>query len=97
MSSTETNYLKVRERMRSACLRVGRAADDCRLIVAGKYAAPDQIETVLELGHRDLGENRVQEAEKKIAFFLKKYPDVSWHLIGHLQTNKVKKLIIHKP
>ncbi|RAU83083.1 YggS family pyridoxal phosphate-dependent enzyme [Pontibacter arcticus] len=59
----------------------------CRLVAVSKTHAPDKIMEAYEAGHRLFGENKVQE-------LIEKYPvlphDISWHLIGHLQTNKVK-------
>lgn len=66
------------------------AADSVRLIAVTKTLGIDRIQAAVDCGMRDLGENRVQE-------ILEKYPhlpaDVRWHLIGHLQTNKVKYIV----
>lgn len=66
------------------------AAPDVKLIAVTKTLGTDKIKAAVDYGIRDLGENRVQE-------ILEKYPvfpsDVRWHLIGHLQTNKVKYIV----
>ncbi len=63
------------------------------LIAVSKQQETDKIIQALECGHRLFGENKVQEAEKKWMIFRDKYKKVELHLIGHLQTNKVKKAI----
>lgn len=66
------------------------AASDVKLVAVTKTLGTDKIKAAVDYGMRDLGENRVQE-------ILEKYPlfpaDVRWHLIGHLQTNKVKYIV----
>ena len=60
------------------------------LIAVSKTKSPEEIMEVYELGIRDFGENRVQELETKYEVLPK---DIRWHLIGHLQTNKVRKIL----
>jgi hypothetical protein len=60
-----------------------------KLIAVTKYATPEQIQELYAAGQRVFGENRIQVAKEKIA----QYPDVEWHLIGHLQTNKAKQAV----
>ncbi len=61
------------------------------LLVASKYASYTQIQTVLDAGITHLGENKIQDAEKKIDHFGSK--TIKWHFIGHLQSNKVNKAV----
>jgi pyridoxal phosphate enzyme (YggS family) len=75
----------VRARIASAARRAGRDPAAVRLIAATKTVAAPRVAEIVALGVRDLGENRVQEAVGKAAGLP---PDVRWHLIGHLQTNK---------
>ncbi|MEN2986185.1 MAG: YggS family pyridoxal phosphate-dependent enzyme [Thermodesulfovibrionaceae bacterium] len=69
-------------------LRVGREPDDIKLIAVTKSQPVDKIKEAIDYGLRIFGENRVQEAKIKIAE-LKNF-NIQWHMIGHLQTNKVK-------
>jgi pyridoxal phosphate enzyme (YggS family) len=80
----------VRERMDAAARRAGRNPADVTLCAISKTFAPQQILPVVQAGQRVLGENRVQEAEEKVS----ELPgDVEWHLVGHLQSNKINKAI----
>ncbi|MEM9137966.1 MAG: YggS family pyridoxal phosphate-dependent enzyme, partial [Cyanobacteria bacterium P01_F01_bin.42] len=60
-----------------------------RLIAVTKYVSTVEVETAYRAGMRDFGESRIQDAESKIEA-LSHCPDVQWHLIGHLQSNKAK-------
>jgi pyridoxal phosphate enzyme (YggS family) len=82
------DVLQVRERIAAACQRSGRRVEDVRLIAVSKTVAPDRIRLAYEAGLRDFGENRVQEAESKRPALSDL--TVTWHLIGHLQSNKAK-------
>lgn len=62
-----------------------------KLLVVSKTQSIDDIRTLYQLGQRDFGENRVQELEEK-AIALSDLSEIRWHLIGHLQSNKVNKL-----
>ncbi len=78
----------VRQRIEAACARAGRPPSEVTLVAVTKGHPVDEIrERVLAHGHRILGENRVQEWRDKAADL---GPDVAWHLVGHLQRNKVK-------
>ena len=82
------NIARVRERMAAACARCGRRPEEVTLIAVSKTVPAERIRPAYEAGLRDFGENRVQEAkEKRLALA---GLDITWHLIGHLQTNKVK-------
>ena len=70
--------------------RSGRKAGDVTLIAVSKTKPVEMIKEVYDLGIRDFGENRVQELTEK---YDKLPSDIRWHLIGHLQTNKVKYII----
>lgn len=60
---------------------------NAQLVVVSKYRSMEELQEVYDCGHRDLGENRVQELLDKYEIMPK---DIKWHAIGHLQTNKVK-------
>lgn len=75
----------VRERMAAACARASRSPDSVRLIAVSKTHGPDAVEAVAACGQTVFGENKVQEAKAKIPLSPQ---GLSWHLIGHLQSNK---------
>lgn len=79
------------ERIASAAARSGRSAEDVRLVAVSKTHPPDLIRDAIAAGVRSFGENKVQEAEGKIAEVGRDAAE--WHLIGHLQSNKVRKAI----
>ncbi|MDR1453205.1 MAG: YggS family pyridoxal phosphate-dependent enzyme [Candidatus Margulisbacteria bacterium] len=62
-----------------------------KLVAVTKYAAPEQVRELLEAGHFVLGENKVQSTARKAEQY-QQYP-VQWHMLGHLQTNKVKQAV----
>lgn len=82
-------FAEVKSRVDAAAVRSGRSSEDVRLIAVTKTHPASDINEAIDAGACDIGENRVQE-------LLEKYDDVkdvNWHLIGHLQTNKVKQVI----
>jgi pyridoxal phosphate enzyme (YggS family) len=85
----EYQLKKVRDRIARAVRLAGRAARPVRLVLASKTQPPEVIAAAYEAGAREFGENYVQEAVAKRAA-LKNLPDIRWHMIGHLQTNKAK-------
>jgi pyridoxal phosphate enzyme (YggS family) len=93
--SEELNFIydncdRIRERISAAARRAGRDPSDVKLIAVSKTVDPDRIRKALEWGIADLGENRVQELCDKADILDGGF---RWHLIGHLQTNKVKYII----
>ncbi|MDP2917503.1 MAG: YggS family pyridoxal phosphate-dependent enzyme [Dehalococcoidia bacterium] len=80
----------VRLRIARACRRAGRSPEEVTLVAVTKGVAPSVIAAAFELGIRNFGENRVQEAEEKIKQLSHLKPRPVWHMIGHLQSNKVK-------
>ena len=87
MPDIATNLERVRERLAGAAARAGRRADDVLLIGVSKTVDVERIRAAVAAGVTALGENRVQEAKTKVAELGR---PAAWHLIGHLQTNKVK-------
>lgn len=81
----------VRERMTRACLRSGRRPEEVRLLMAVKTVSPERIGKALDAGERLIAENRVQEFREKYAFLKERNPE--FHFIGHLQRNKVSRII----
>lgn len=80
----------VRARIAAAARRAGRDPGDVRLVAVSKYATPEQVRAAYDAGQREFGESRVQNALPRIEALP---ADVVWHLIGHLQSNKVNKVI----
>ena len=62
------------------------------LLIVSKTRSIDEIKSYYELGHRDFGENRVQELSDKALVLKDECPDIRWHMIGHLQSNKLNTL-----
>jgi hypothetical protein len=85
--SVSENFKVVMDRIASAAKRAGRDPSSVRLVVVTKTVDRDRIAEVVAAGAAILGENRVQEAKEKIEALGR---IASWHLIGHLQTNKAK-------
>jgi PLP dependent protein len=82
--------VRVREQIARAAERAGRSAEDITLIAVSKTFDSATVQQVVDAGARDLGENRVQEANSKVAVVK---GDVRWHLIGHLQSNKARQAV----
>ncbi|HSU35221.1 MAG TPA: YggS family pyridoxal phosphate-dependent enzyme [Propionibacteriaceae bacterium] len=89
MTRVADNLAAVRDRIAEACRRAGRDPDSVRLLPVSKTHGPELIEEAYAAGARMFGENRVQEAKEKAEYFADR-ADLSWALIGHLQTNKAK-------
>lgn len=87
--SIKDNLEDINKRIEKAKATVGRS-DEVKLIAVTKTVEVETIKEALELGVTDIGENRVQELEKKMPLLGN---DVNYHMIGHLQSNKVKYII----
>lgn len=83
------NLASIRHRIDAAARRAGRPPEDVRLIAVSKTFGPDHVRAAWAAGQRAFGENKVQEALQKIAATADL--EISWHLIGHLQSNKARK------
>ena len=84
------NYLAVEEKVKEACRRAGRSRDEVTLIAVSKTKPMSMIEELLPLGVVDFGENKVQELTAKEEALPS---HIRWHMIGHLQRNKVKYIV----
>ena len=80
------NIERIRERIASVCARVKVDPHKISIICVTKGRPVSQIQEAVSLGLKHIGENRVQEALEKY----KQIPDVKWHMVGHLQSNKVR-------
>jgi len=94
---------RINDTINAACARAGREPDEVRLVVVTKSATFEAVKEVLHLGVTNLGENRVQQL-KKVATQVEEFlqgPDgapallktICWHMIGHLQRNKVRQVL----
>jgi PLP dependent protein len=86
--TTKDNIAQIREHIARACARIHRDPDAIELIGVTKNRQIGQINEIIACGINQLGENKVQEAAAKYSELGNQ--GISWHLIGHLQTNKVK-------
>ena len=89
MPSIAENLAAVEDRIVAAADRAGRDPADVRLVAVTKTFGPGDVSEAVRAGARLLGENRVQEAAAKIPLC----PSAEWHLIGHLQGNKVRRAL----
>jgi len=85
------NLADIRQRIARAAARSGRTAADIRLVAGTKYVGPDLIRLLVEAGCVDLGESRPQALWDKAAALADL--NVTWHLVGHLQRNKVRRTL----
>lgn len=87
--SIKSNIEYIRELKAAAAQKTGRTGEDVLLVAVTKLHSPEEINEAIDAGITDIGENKVQEIMDKYD----KVKPVRWHLIGHLQTNKVKYII----
>ncbi|MFA5105028.1 MAG: YggS family pyridoxal phosphate-dependent enzyme [Candidatus Margulisiibacteriota bacterium] len=92
MSGVRTNIRSVRDEISRACERIGRDPADVTLMAVTKGESIDTIKEAIDEGIRHLGESKVQEALNKIPVFSGNN-DLTWYMIGHLQTNKMKQAL----
>lgn len=84
------NFQALKSRINDVCRQVGRDPEEVSLVVASKYATPEQLKALIPYGLNDIGENRVAD------LIIKKNAvdeNIRWHFIGHLQKNKTKKVV----
>jgi pyridoxal phosphate enzyme (YggS family) len=93
VSETLERYRKIETAIATAARDAGRTPDDVCLVAVSKTFPAEAIEPVIRAGHRVFGENRVQESAQKWPALKKSYPDLVLHLIGPLQSNKVKEAL----
>jgi len=108
--SLAERYRSVMDRVSAAAERSGRAGGDILVIAVSKYAAIDEIRELARLGHVDFGENQVQQLAQRAAQmqeYLERHRElhrdrggglpsaIRWHMIGHLQRNKVRRALPH--
>jgi pyridoxal phosphate enzyme (YggS family) len=91
----EDRIQEIRQRIATAAEQCGRSLDDVSLIAVTKTHPAEMIDQALAAGIRQIGENKIQEAEQKLPLLTQPYDE--FHFIGHLQSNKIKKLMPLKP
>jgi len=103
MTKISERIKRIKDAINSACAHIGTDPAKIKLVIVTKSTSLEGIEEVIRLGFTDLGENRVQQLKRvsaHIAEFLQKAKDdenlpkkVDWHMIGHLQRNKVRQVL----
>jgi pyridoxal phosphate enzyme (YggS family) len=92
VTDLEANLQTVQERVAAAARGAGRDPAGITLVAVTKTQPPEAIHTAYDLGLRHFGENRVEEAETKVG----RLPaDIVWHMIGHIQSRKAKRVVPH--
>jgi pyridoxal phosphate enzyme (YggS family) len=91
MTGIAGNYDHIVERIGNAARRVGRVPESIQLVAVTKTVPPDRIQEAAQCGIKHIGENRVQEALSKREALAN--ATLTWHFIGHFQTNKAKKVV----
>lgn len=90
----EKNLISVKRRVKDACERVDRNPDDITIVAVSKTFPFSQVMDLNKLGQIDFGENRVRELRNKYYNISFQYDGkINWHMVGHLQSNKVKEVI----
>lgn len=93
IDAVAANLAEIKAGIEKAATEAGRPAGSTRLIAVSKVQPVAKLEAALAAGQRLFGENRVQEAKAKFPAARQRYPDIELHLIGPLQTNKVKEAV----
>ena len=92
----ENNILAIRQRVSAACTRSNRPVSDVVVVAVAKGRPSEEIKEALDYGITDIGENKVQEAKEQYAALQAvgcRLQALRWHMVGHLQTNKVKEAV----
>lgn len=90
MPNLRENYLRIKQAVADACTAAGRPEGAVKLLAVSKRFPPETILEVIEAGHSQFGESRIQEAEEKLPLLP---AGLDWHFIGHIQKNKVRKIL----
>jgi len=87
VEAIKNNLDIIKEKIKKAALKANRSPEEIKLVAVTKTATIEQIKEAISAGIKIIGENKVQEAKEKYQILT---ADTEWHLVGHLQTNKVK-------
>lgn len=93
MSNVQENLNQVLSQIKNAEKNAFRPQGSVKLLAVSKFHTVEEIKSAIEAGQKSFGENRVQEAFEKFSILNSQYPELDLHIIGQLQTNKVKKAI----
>jgi pyridoxal phosphate enzyme (YggS family) len=91
MAIIKENLVRIREKVKEACMKAGRNPEGVKLVAVTKTLSAEVVEEAYNYGINVVGENKVQEIVDKFEYL--KNLSLEWHFIGHLQTNKVKYLV----
>lgn len=91
MSSLQKNLVSIQNRVEAACIRAGRNLSEVQIVAISKTVGHERISEAMQVGLYDIGENRVQEMLEKMDNLVSL--PIRWHLVGHLQSNKVKYIL----
>lgn len=86
------NYHQLEDKLRQTCIKYGRKRDDITLVAVSKFHPAGDIAAVAENGQVDFGENYVQEALEKQSELKDSWPNLRWHMIGHVQSRKAAQI-----
>lgn len=92
-AAVAANLQEIQARMHRAASEAGRSPDAVDLVAVSKMQPPDRVAAAVAAGHRLFGENRVQEAKSRWPAYRERLPELRLHLIGPLQTNKVREAV----
>ncbi|WP_075182387.1 YggS family pyridoxal phosphate-dependent enzyme [Pantoea sp. 1.19] len=95
MTVIEQNLQQIRRQIAAAAEQCGRDPHDISLLAVSKTKPVSLIEEAIAAGQRRFGENYVQEGVDKISLLRPRYPDLEWHFIGPLQSNKTRQVAAH--
>jgi pyridoxal phosphate enzyme (YggS family) len=93
MNNLKVNLDNIRARVARACNKAGRDSSEITILAVSKRHSAERIETLFSLGQASFGENYVQEAMTKMEYL--KTPEIQWHFIGPLQSNKTREVAQH--
>ena len=93
LSLLEHNLTQIRQRIAAAAQRAGRDPKSVQLVAVTKYVSVEVTRALAQAGCRDLGESRPQDLWRKAEALQDLQPPVRWHLVGHLQRNKVRRTL----
>ncbi len=86
----QVNLQRVNEKIAQAAAKAGKNPQEITLVAVTKTVSAEIVQALISLGVQNIGENRVQDAQEKWEILHTAYPTIRWHMIGHLQRNKVK-------
>jgi len=90
MDNIQKNFQELQKRIDRACQQSHRKPEEVKLVAVTKNLPSTAIRSAFDCGIRDFGENRVQEAEEKIEELADLRHQITWHMVGHVQSNKAK-------